>query len=142
MVSQAGERHLRESSGCLVLKYGPSSAQELGVLYRDFAVLCVEKQYRQALVVAGEDRRAGEQALRCAVTMMLLAGIPRDFRLALVAASAQVAAAYSAAQRDLCSAGCVARVFESEQDATRWLDGPRDRASGATVSAAQSPSSG
>ena len=142
MSSEASARHLRESSGCLVLKYGPSSAQELGELYREFAVLCVERQYRQALVVVGEDRRAGEQALRCAVTIMLLAGIPRDFRLALVAASAQVAAAYGATQRDLCSAGVAARVFDSEQDATRWLDGPRDRASSATFSAAQSPSSG
>ena len=129
MSSEAGERRLREASGCLVLEYGPSSAQELGELYRDFAVLCVEKQYRQALVLAGEDRRAGEQALRCAVTMMLLAGIPRDFRLALVAASTQVAAAYRLAQRDLCTVGVAARMFDSERDAARWLESPRDRAS-------------
>jgi hypothetical protein len=123
MVSEAGDRDLRESSGCLVLKYGPTSAQELGELYRDFAVLCVEKQYRQALVLAGEDRRAGEQALRCAITMMLLAGIPRDFRLALVAASTHVAAAYRLAQRDLCAVGVTTRMFDSVRDATNWLEG-------------------
>lgn len=126
MNREAGERRLRETSGCLVLEYGRSSAQELGELYRDFAVLCVEKQYRQALVLAGEDRRAGEQALRCAVTMMLLAGIPGDFRLALVAASTDVAAAYRLAQRDLCAAGIAARLFETEQDAARWLEGARE----------------
>ena len=120
----SGELQLREASGRLVLKYGPSTAQELGDLYRDFAVLCVEKQYRQALVVAGEEQHAGEQALRCAVTMMLLAGIPRDFRLALVAASTNVAAAYRRAQRDLCAAGVAAELFESEQDATSWLEDP------------------
>lgn len=123
----SGELQLREASGRLVLKYGPSTAQELGDLYRDFAVLCVEKQYRQALVVAGEEQHAGEQALRCAVTMMLLAGIPRDFRLALVAASTNVAAAYRRAQRDLCAAGVAARLFDSEQDATSWLENSRDR---------------
>ena len=126
----SGELQLREASGRLVLKYGPSTAQELGDLYRDFAVLCVEKQYRQALVVAGEEQHAGEQALRCAVTMMLLAGIPRDFRLALVAASTNVAAAYRRAQRDLCAAGVAARLFDSEQDATSWLENSRDRDSG------------
>src|SRR5580765_8206742 len=127
----SGELQLREASGRLVLKYGPSTAQELGDLYRDFAVLCVEKQYRQALVVAGEEQHAGEQALRCAVTMMLLAGIPRDFRLALVAASTNVAAAYRRAQRDLCAAGVAARLFDSKQDAAGWLEDQRDRASGA-----------
>jgi len=126
----SGELQLREASGRLVLKYGPSTAQELGDLYRDFAVLCVEKQYRQALVVAGEEQHAGEQALRCAVTMMLLAGIPRDFRLALVAASTNVAAAYRRAQRDLCAAGVAARLFDSEQDATSWLENSRDRDGG------------
>jgi hypothetical protein len=124
MLSEAGERRLRDKSGCLVLEYGPSSAQELGELYRDFAVLCVEKQYRQALVLAGEERHAGEQALRCAVTMMLLAGIPRDFRLAVVAASTEVAAAYRLTQRDLCAAGVAARMFDSERDAAGWLEGP------------------
>ena len=138
MVSEAGNRDLRESSGCLVLKYGPASAQELGELYRDFAVLCVEKQYRQALVLAGEDRRAGEQALRCAITVMLLAGIPRDFRLALVAASTHVAEAYRLAQRDLCAAGVTTRMFDSEREATNWLEGPRDRASGAAWDASSS----
>jgi len=138
MTSEAGDRHLRESSGCLVLKYGPSSAQELGELYRDFAVLCVEKQYRQALVHAGEDRRAGEQALRCAITMMLLAGILRDFRLALVPASADVAAAYRLTERDLCAAGVAARMFDSERDATSWLEGPRDRTSGTAWDAGSS----
>jgi hypothetical protein len=132
----SGEPQLRETSGRLILEYGPSSAQQLGELYRDFAVLCVEKQYRQALVLAGEDRRAGELALRSAMTMMLLAGIPRDFKLALVTTSTRVAAAYRAAGRDLCAAGLTARLFDNQRDAALWLDGLPERASSSAWQAA------
>ena len=119
---------LRETSGCLVLEFGRMTAHELGELYRSFAVLCIEKQFRRALILAGDPDRAGEQALRVAATMMLLAGIPRDFRLALVTASAEVAATYHVARRDLCAAGIAARLFDGEQDALRWLGGPGARA--------------
>ena len=120
---------LRETSGCLVLEFGRITPHELGELYRAFAILCIEKQFRRALIVAGEADRAGDRALRVAVTMMLLAGIPSDFRLALVPASAKVAATYQAAPRDLCAAGVAARLFDSEQDASRWLEGSREPAS-------------
>lgn len=136
MGGQVAERHLQEMPGCLVLEYGRSTAQELGELYRAFAVLCVEKQFRQALVLAGEADRAAEQALRSAVTMMLLAGIPRDFKLALVATSTGVAEAYRAAEKDLCAAGVAARMFDSQHDAALWLDGPRDKASSVAWGAA------
>ena len=129
MTSEADERRLRETSGCLVLEgLDHSSAHELGELYRAFAVRCVEKQFHQAMVCVGQHDPAGEQALRCAVTMMLLAGIPRDFRLALVTGSAHVAKAYSAAQRDLRAAGVAAQLFDREQDASHWLEDSRETA--------------
>lgn len=128
--------HLWEISECLVLEYGRSTAQELGEMYREFAVLCIEKQFPQALVLVGEDRRAGELALRSAVTMMLLAGIPPDFKLALVATVTGVAEAYRAVEHDLCSAGVAARLFDSQQDAALWLEGPRERASSSAWQAA------
>lgn len=124
MSSEAATLHLRETPGRLVLEFGPTTPHELGELYRAFAVTCIEKQFRQALILAGDADRAGEQALRVAATIMLLAGIPRDFRLALVAASAEVAAAYRKAPGDLCAAGVAARLFDSERDAARWLEGP------------------
>ena len=127
-MSSQGALQLRENSGCLVLGFGPTTPHELGELYRAFAVLCIEKQSRQAMILAGDADRAGEQALRVAVTMMLLAGIPRDFRLALIATSPEVAAAYRAAPDDLCAAGVAARLFDSEGDAVRWLEGPHDSA--------------
>jgi hypothetical protein len=136
MSGHVDERHLQEIPGCLVLEYGPSTAQELGELYREFAVLCIERQIPQALVLIGEDRRSGELALRSAVTMMLLAGIPRDFKLALVATATGVAQAYRALEHDLCSAGVAARLFDSQQDAALWLDGPRERARSSTWQAA------
>jgi hypothetical protein len=132
MVDQAGERRLRETSRYLVLEYGRASARELGELYRNFAVFCIQRQIRRALVLAGEKDRAGEQALRNAITMMLLAGIPSDFRLALVAEPMRVAATYRIALRDLCAAGIATRLFNSEEDAARWLEGPRDGASSST----------
>ncbi len=123
MSGQASELPLRETPGCLVLEFGRMTPHELGELYRAFAVLCIEKQFRRALILAGDDDRAGDRALRVAVTMMLLAGIPRDFRLALVTASAEVAATYHAAPSDICAAGVAARLFDSRQDATHWLEG-------------------
>jgi len=124
MMRDAVAFHLRETSGCLVLEFGPTTPHELGELYRAFAVLCIERQFRQAMILAGDADRSGERALRVAVTMMLLAGIPRDFRLGLVAASPEVAAAYRAAPGDLCAAGVAARLFDSERNAARWLEGP------------------
>jgi hypothetical protein len=60
--------------------------------------------------------------LRDALTVMVLAGLPANFKLALVAASPRVAVTYRDARRDLCAAGVTTRMFESEEDAARWLD--------------------
>lgn len=75
------------------------------------------------LIVAGDDDPAGARALRDTLTMMLLVGIPSDFKLALVATSERVAVTYRNAQRDLCAAGATTRLFDNEQNATRWLEG-------------------
>jgi|SRR5688572_19061399 len=139
MSSEAGGLQLRETSGYLVLEFGRITPHELGEGYRAFAVLCIEKQFRRVLILAGEADSAGDRALRVAVTMMLLAGIPQDFRLALVTASAEVAATYHAAPRDLCAAGVAARLFDNEQDASRWLEGPRERARSTAWAASRTP---
>jgi len=115
-------RQLTETPGYLRAEFGYGTTTEIAALYRAVAVACVQKQITRVLIIAGDDDPAGERALRDVLTMMLLAGIPSDFKLALVAASERVGRTYRNAQRDLCAAGVTARLFDSEQDATRWLD--------------------
>lgn len=112
------------SAGCLRAEFGRANATELAELFRALAVTCVQKQYRCVLIVAGDDDPAGEHALREALTVMVLAGIPSDFKLALVASSERVEFTYRNAQRDLCAAGVTTRVFEREGEARAWLDSP------------------
>lgn len=110
------------TAGCLRAEFGPATTTEIAELFRELAVACVKKQYRRVLVVAGDDDPAGESALRDALTVMVLAGIPPDFKLALVAPSDRVEFSYRNAQRDLCAAGITTRVFEREDAARAWLD--------------------
>jgi hypothetical protein len=109
-------------AGFLRAEFGPGTATEIDELFRELAVVCVQKQYRRVLVVAGDDDPAGESALRDALTVMVLAGIPSDFKLALVAPSDRVEFTYRNAQRDLCAAGITTRVFEREPEARAWLE--------------------
>ena len=119
---------LRHTSGPLRIEFGYVTVTEIGELYRALAVTCVERQIARVLVIAGDDEPAGERALRNALTMMILAGIPDGFRLALVPALPRAAHTYRNAQRDFTAAGITTRLFESEQDAVRWLDGGNDSA--------------
>jgi len=114
---------LRETPGHLRVEFGYVTVSEIAELYRTLAVTCIERQLARVLIVAGDEDPAGEHALRDALTTMVLAGIPRDFRLALVAALPRVAQTYAVTQRDFNAAGIKTRVFENEEDAARWLDG-------------------
>lgn len=118
-------RQLNETSGYLRAEFGYSTATEIAELYRALAVTCVQRQIARVLIVAGDDEPAAETSLRDALTTMILAGIPEDFRLALVIALPRVAWAYGKTRRDLEAAGITTRLFENEEDAARWLDGER-----------------
>lgn len=111
------------SGGHLRLEFGYVTVTEIAVLYRALAVTCVQQQITRVLIVAGDDEPAGERALRNALTMMVLAGVPRGFRLALVAAVPRVANTYRNTPRDFTAAGIGTRLFDNEADATSWLDG-------------------
>jgi hypothetical protein len=113
---------LRETRRGLVVAFRHGTASELGALYQALAVACVQKQVDRVLILAGDDDPAGETALRDALRMVSLAGMPSNFKLALVAASPRVAVTYRKAQTDLCGVGITTRLFENEQDATQWLD--------------------
>ena len=94
---------------------------EIEAVYRDLAMHCIENQTRRVLVKLPDDGPAGERALRMALTTMVLAGLPAEFRLALVAASDRVMTRYRTAERDLSLAGVEAKMFGSEDSAARWL---------------------
>jgi len=118
----ASAHRLRETPAHLRVEFGYATVTEIAELYRALAVTCVQKQTSRVLIIAGDDDPAGERALRDALTMMALAGIPRDFKLALVAALPRVARTYALTQRDLNAAGIKTRVFENEEDAEQWLE--------------------
>lgn len=113
---------INESSGHLRVEFGYVTVSEIAELYRALAVACVERQVTRVLIVAGDDEPEGERALRDALTIMVLAGLPEDFRLALVAALPRVAQTYAVTQRDFIAAGIATRVFQTEQEAARWLE--------------------
>ena len=117
----AGQQLSVSAAGCLRAEFGPGTTTEIDELFRELAVMCVQKQYRRVLVIARDRGPAGESALRDALTVMVLAGIPSDFRLAVVAPTDRVEFEYRNTQRDLCAAGVNTRVFEREDDARRWL---------------------
>ena len=119
----ASAHPLPYNGGHLRLEFGYATVTKIAELYRALAVTCVERQVTRVLIVAGDDEPAGERALRNALTMMVLAGVPRGFRLALVAAVPRVADTYRNTPRDFTAAGIGTRLFDNEADAAHWLDG-------------------
>ena len=117
---QAPSRQLTEAPGYLRADSRCSEAREIAALFREVAVTCVQKQTTRLLIIVDDDP-AGQRALRDALTVMVLAGIPSQFRLAIVAASDRASVAYRQAQRDFCAAEVTTRLFDSETDAATWL---------------------
>ena len=122
MMRESPEGYFRQFDGCLIVEPRYAAATEVSAIYRDLAVLCIEKQIRRVVVRPGDDDMAGEHALRVAMTIMLLAGLPPEFKMAVVADAAPIEARYRSVERDLCSAGVDAKLFETEDGALRWLD--------------------
>ena len=122
MLRESPDGYIRQADGLLLVEAPPHSASEVAAIYRDFAVLCIEKQIRRVLVKPGDDDFAGERALRTALTTMVLAGLPSEFKLALVAENSRVAARYRDTERDLSMAGVQAKMFDTEDAAACWLD--------------------
>ena len=121
---------VRQSAGCeigqderyLRASVGPGLAEEVQECYRALATECVLRQCSRVLVVghATADpfyHLAGRDALRS----IALAGVPADFRLALVAKSPMLIAVYDAAVVEAGRLGLDARRFITEEEAERWL---------------------
>jgi hypothetical protein len=123
-IQEPGDRYIRQVDGYLVVEPALNGSAELEAVYRAFAVLCVKNQVSRALVKAADGNPEGERALRDAFTTMLLAGIPSGFKLALLAGKPGVEARYRNTQRDLTLAGIETRLFDTEEKAVGWLEGP------------------
>lgn len=90
-------------------------------LYRAFAVECVTKKINRVLVKAADCDRETHYALRDALTVMLLAGIPAGFRLAMVTGTAQVQSFFLELRRDLERLSIQLALFADEAHAVAWL---------------------
>ena len=115
---------LTRAGGHLKAEFGFGGLTEIGDLLRALAVACIQMQESRVLVVANNDDPANERSLRDALTTMVLAGIPADFKLGVVAAAAGVREAYRNVERDATAVGIATKVFPSEEDALAWLKGP------------------
>jgi hypothetical protein len=83
---------------------------------------CLVRQCKRILVIGMATidpfyHLAGRDALRS----IALAGVPADFRLALVAKSPMLIAVYDAAVVEAGRLGLDARRFITEEEAERWL---------------------
>lgn len=91
--------------------------------YRHFAAVCIEKSMQRALVAAGDDPPNAHYALRDAFTAMVLAaGIPSAFRLALIASTSRIEAVFRAIERDFRVLGIDTRIFADEHQALAWVE--------------------
>lgn len=119
---------LTETPGYLRVQFSYATATEIAELFRALAVRCIEAQIKRVLVLAGDDDPAGERSLRDALSVMVLAGMPNGFRLAVVAELPRVAQTYRNTQRDFTAAGIPTRLFDHPEEAMRWLEGADDGA--------------
>ena len=121
MLHERADRYLTETPGYLLVEAGSTNGAEVADVFRSFAVRCLQKQITRVLVRVADSDAVGERALRDSFTVMLLAGIPEGFRIALVAATPSIRSRYRDTHSDLALAGVEARLCESEEEATQWL---------------------
>jgi len=104
---------------------GPGHAGEIQKCYQDWACACVRGKHRRALLVGtsrGDD--FAHLAARDAIASMAVAGIPAQFRLAVVARSVLLITVYDAVVVAARRQGIDARRFQDEEEAVKWLRGP------------------
>jgi hypothetical protein len=103
---------------------GPGQPHEIQECYRTLVNECLRRKGKSLLIVGagGSDsfvHLAGRDSLRA----LALAGVPPGFRLALVAASADMIAIYDAAVIEATRRGIEARRLRNEEQAAAWLAG-------------------
>ena len=121
---------IRQTPGCdirqeelwLRARVGPGLADEVQECYRTVANECLRNRCSRVLVLGVSqfdafDHLAGRDALRS----LALAGVPEDFRLALVALTPDLIAVYDSAVLEAERLDIEARRFHTEAEAERWL---------------------
>jgi hypothetical protein len=111
------------TEGHIRVDVGPGLATEVQACYRAFVAECLNRQCARALVVGYADLDPFYHlAARDALRAMALAGVPANFRLALVAKTGGLIAVYDTAVVEASRLGIEARRFITEDDAERWLN--------------------
>jgi hypothetical protein len=122
---------IRNTPGCKIdlqgehlrVAVGPSLPDEVQECYHSFANECVTRTCKRVLIVGNAKIDAfSHLALRDVLRSMALAGMPADFRLALVADTANLIAVYDTAVVEAGRLGLDAKRFMTEQDAASWLE--------------------
>jgi hypothetical protein len=122
---------IRNTPGCWIdlqgehlrIAVGPALPDEVQDCYHSFANECVTRTCRRVLIIGNAKIDAfSHLALRDVLRSMALAGVPADFRLAVVADTANLIAVYDAAVVEAARLGLDARRFMTEQDAASWLE--------------------
>ena len=121
-IHQEAGCEIDQDEGFLRATVGPGLAEEVQRCYRALATECITRQCSRLLVIGYATldpfyHLAGRDALRS----LALAGVPQDFRLALVAKSAGLIAVFDTAVIEAGRLGLEARRFIDEDDAERWL---------------------
>ena len=111
-------------AGCLFADCGSADLGEMAQACRELAAECVSRDVNRVLVLADGCDPEGNLALRNAFSIMLLAGIPTGFRLALVTDVPRVRALFVDLERDLRILRVHAKAFGDESEAVEWLHQP------------------
>ncbi len=116
------ECEIQGSGVFLRAKIRRGHVDEVQECYRTMAVECVRRGCTRLLIVGSEsDDAYAHRALNDALRSLSVAGLPGDFRLALVPASLVVAQVYDAAITEASKMGIAARRFRDERAAAAWL---------------------
>jgi len=121
---------IRRSAGCSI-DQGPAHiratvglglADEVQECYRAFVNECLQRQCKRALILGHARVDAFYHlALRDVLRAMSVAGLPAEFRIALVAETPDLIAVYDAAVMEAGRCGIEARRFLTSADAEHWL---------------------
>src|SRR5262245_4028939 len=116
-----GPAHLRAT-------VGPGLADEVQGCYRALVHECLQRHFSRALILGRARVDAfNHLALRDALHSMSVAGVPADFRIALVAETPDLIAIYDAAVVEAGRCGIEVRRFPTAADAERWLSSDQKR---------------
>jgi hypothetical protein len=122
---------IRQTGGCdidqgpsyLRGRVGPGLADEVQECYRAIVNECLQRHCTRALIVGRARVDAfNHLALRDALRAMSMAGLPPEFRIALVAETPDLIAIYDTAVVEAGRCGIDARRFLAIADAERWLE--------------------